>query len=486
MAIGSVIGKEIKEFISKVTSASKEAPKSKPNQFKYSPRHPRDLTGSKSWAPGKAGLSGTQANERINSDYDHLNRQMQTYQSGDPKGAKLPVVSDWAAFGKYASREAGEQIRNLEDLFKGVHGDLGSMANATRNMAAVEPVQQGLLMAGSSVGGLQVPETMVRMRDALVEGNTLIHKHVAPAYDAFLQGESEGGGGGLRRLEEAGYKPGSAKDPQGFVHSAFSAYREAHELGLQAQSENNSEKREELLKQRQQKMEAGNLSLGLQEQMEVLQKPSIFGDPKIQQALGSVSSTMTLTDANGTHALRRDGKNWTDFATRMGLTEVTPGTQGSFAVRDHDGKTIHYKVDPSQTGTISDYFSKNASGRNAERLNAARPRRLESQAETLTGEALQNRSWVKVPAAVMSDGYQFAGSRLEASGMQISKNALDSAGQGWAQGGWQGNAQLALGVLEASAAEPQILAGHALQKMAQVSNFCGDWAQEIVRDLGSY
>lgn len=488
MAIGTLIGNEVKKFMAKIAPPVQpgDKPPASPQAFRYTPRHPRDLTSSKSWAPGKAVPSGAQANERINSDYDHLNRQMQAYQSGHPKGPKLPVVSDWAAFGKYASREAGEQIRNLEDLIRGAQGNPGSLADVARNMATPENLQQGVLMATSQAGGVKTPATLLRLREAMVEGNTLIHKHVAPAYEAFLQGESEGGGGGLRRLQEAGYKPGSAKDPQGFVYSAFSAYREAHDLGLQAQSESDPEKRQALLKARQEKMESGNLKLGLQEQMEVLQKPSIFGDPELQQALGAVTSTMTLTDANGTHSLLRAGGNWTDFATRMGLVEVTPGAPGSFPVRDHQGKTTHYQVDPGKTGSISHYFSQNAAGPRAERLNAARPRRLQTQPETVTGEALQRRSWAKVPSALVSDGTGFASAQLQTHGQQSASQAIESAAQGWAQGGWQGHAQMAWGVLEASAAEPQIQAGYALQKIAQATSFLGDWADEVARDLGAY
>lgn len=371
-------------------------------------------------------MTGTQANDQINKDYHQINQDMQRYLAGDPQGERLPDVADWTTFGKYASREAGENIRNTEDVLQALTGDAKAATDLLRNGITDTNIKQGTLVGsdiarralgknagaflnagakqagGNPMGAVEGfraaqdssgeagklgADSLFKINQGLVKGNTEIHRNIAPAYDAFLSGESSGKGG-LEALKEAGYFKGSEKDRQGFVSGAFTDYQKAREIGLQAQKETDSAKKQELLAQRQQLMERGNLMIGMQEQMEILQRPGIFQDPDMQRVIGASAGTMNLTDANGRHDLLPNGGNWTDFQTRMGLNEVKPGTQGAIPVTHPDGTTRHYTPDPSQKGTIVEYFTQNASGEAARNLNQNAPRPIETVPTTGTGRSL--------------------------------------------------------------------------------------------------
>lgn len=381
--------------------------------FSHAPRNPQDLTAAQSWKPGQSGLSGSEANAQINADYSRLGKDMQRYQAGDPNGPKLPRLADWMQFGKYASREAGEQIRNLEDMAKAETGDPKAAADLARNGCNTRQIVQSLMMEGCSVrekinagtfgkallspigtlaqlgveGTSQLLDRLGKLQSALVKGNTEIHQNIAPAYDAFLTGESNGQGG-MKSLERAGYSAGSAKDPQGFLTSAFANYQKARQLGLEAQHTQDPAQREKLLAERRSLTEDANLKMGLQEQMEILQKKEIFGDPDVQKGLGSVSGLMSVSDANGVHNVGAADKNWTDFAGRMGFRSVNPEATGAIQVRDLDGQVNYYKIDPRQTGTISEYFTQNVAGPAAENLIDGEPRPLVQEPESKTGYAL--------------------------------------------------------------------------------------------------
>lgn len=466
--------------------SARSAPVQLPDPFfRYAGPNPQDHTQAQAWWPGKTLTSGTQANSTINADYHQLNTSMQTYLSGNPGGEKLPEVADWTSFGKYASREAGEQIRNLEDVMKAYEGSAKGAVDAARNMANLDQVTQALLLGGNSAArnGADLPEIsgdvvnkLGKMRNALVEGNTEIHKNIAPAYDAFLSGESSGRKG-LESLAAAGYTPGSVKDPQGFVTRGFESYQQARGLGLQAQGETDPTRKQTLLKQRQELTEKGNLYIGLQEQMEILQRPGIFGDKDMKQAMGAVAGTMSLTDANGKHALRPDGKNWTDFATRMGLKPCAADAPGAIAVQDKQGVTTHYLPDLTQKGTIVEYFTQNASGPAAANLNRNAPRPLVATPASGTGQGLDQlalridqgnvggslRAAQALPLRVAGDGMREGGGGLRAGGQALTGSGMSQVAGGIQQGGVRGYARATGGALQVGMG---VVAGEVGQKLS--------------------
>jgi len=359
-----------------------------PPAFRYAGLPIRDHRGAIAGSPG----AGVAANRQINEDYHNLNGAMQSFLGGDPNGPALPQVSDWMTFGKYASREAGEQIRQLENILRTLQGNPIAGAASLVGLFQGNSLAQAYLMASDEAGrnvnlaawgpgvfaggvALNMVATMATMRQAMVRGNTEIHNNIAPAYDAFLRAEAREPGSGMAGLRAAGYTPGGEKDRQGWVTQAFESYGRARELGLQAQRLPAGAERDRLLAQRQEATERANLLLGFQEQHNILQQPSIFGNPRMQNALNSISGTMTLTDANGTHNLLPGGGNWSDFETRMGLQRVPAGTAGAITLRQPDGTVIHYSVPrPPQRGTISEYFLNNSTGGGAQNLTGQRAR----------------------------------------------------------------------------------------------------------------
>jgi hypothetical protein len=376
---------------------------------------------AQTWKPGDAGPSGTDANKHINESYHHLNQEFQRWLHSGPDGRPLqgmPPISDWTSFGKYASREAGEQIRNIENVQKATRaGDAEAALEAARGMAGFQQLQQaGLLGAATAADNLRrqnplevaltpgvagaktglgaardMLATMDRMRHALVKGNTEIFANIAPAYEAFLKGESTGGKGGLQALQDAGYFPGSTRDPQGWITRGFENYAQAKGKLLEADKTNDPARRQQLVGEARQLMHTGNLYVGFQEQYSILQKmPGIFSDPVMQKALDALSGTMTLTDANGTRSIGQPGKSWADFEARMGIRRVPPGTPGAIPLQKEDGTTLYYAEDTSARGTISEYFRQGLSGPPAANLAGQRPRPLDLPPPvTRTGQGLQ-------------------------------------------------------------------------------------------------
>lgn len=491
--------------------------------FDYQPKNYQDLTDAQAYYPGspagKAHMTATDANNQINGDYHQINQDMQRYLAGDPNGPKLPDTADWTTFGKYASREAGEQIRNTEDVIQAMHGDAQAATDLMRNGITTTNVTQGALVGTDIVGralGNQAPEfakgaketvtgnpmgplrtgkavhdtsadvgqmgadSLFKINQGLVKGNTEIHQNIAPAYDAFLAGESSGKGG-LESLKEAGYYKGSEKDKQGFVSGAFGDYQKARDLGMQAQTETDPAKKQKLLDQRQELMERGNLMIGMQEQMEILQKPGIFEDKDMQRVIGASSGTMSLTDANGTHALLPEGGQWTDFQTRMGLKSVPEGTEGAIPVKDNQGKTTHYMPDTSKKGTIVDYFTQNSSGQKAANLNQSSPRPVYTTPTTETGQSLDGLgkainngdasqivgNGLALAPRVGSDLTEQASDSLRQSAVSDYLNGANRIIQGQRQGGISGAANQVAGSIE-------ILEGGLKDTAGQVSGAVSD------------
>lgn len=490
--------------------------------FKYDGVPWKDHSASIGWTPGSKRESPVQANEAITEGYKNLNEAMQRYLAGDPNGAKLPPLADWSTFGKYASREAGEQIRNMQDATTFLHnGDIEAARRLQKNMTNPESIEQALALAkdrfgdsvaganpvnaalnplnetgkvaGNAVGDLAftTPNTML---DALTRGNNGIYNNFAPAYDAFLKGEANGTGG-IKALEEAGYKPGSKEDPQGFIHGALSDYKQARELGLQAQQEKDPAKRDALLAQRQALVEKANLNLGNQEQIEVIQKPGVFGNPEVAKRIGSLGGTMNIHDANGTFPLLPNGGNWADFATRMGYKEVPPGTAGAMNIRHPDGKMHTYQVDPNAKGTISDYFTQNLSGPRADKLNRSNPAPLDSpstinsgyQADMLARDLNRGNYSAAVgkaaslPVIAGGDLAAFGGKELSQSGDAVANTGANRLVRGYASGSpmqmLRGTAELGAGTVVGTGGRVLKSAGENISFGGQVIGTLWDMAR---------
>ena len=355
------------------------------------------LDGAIVWVPGSEGLSGCQANAHINRTYHQLSGTLDRY-LGEPS---LP---NWMTFGQYASREAGTQIDSLEDAFTALHTVRNSrdpreiyqaideamdhlspemaqqVLKLTRSQADMPSLKEMVAIGLNPVAGVtrevvdllaETMDSVEHLHTALVRGNVGIYSNMAPAYDVFLAAETQGRDG-LEALRQSGYAPGGEKDPQGFLNEAFSRYQTARELGAKAKDASPAE-REALLAERQALIHEANLYVGIQEQMVILQAPGIYGDSRVATMVNS-QGELNLTDPTGQHRLVA---NWADFATRMGFEQVAEGMPGAIAIRDHAGKTAHYRVpEPPVEGTISAYFAAGLEPKAARALLAGSPRPL--------------------------------------------------------------------------------------------------------------
>ena len=141
--------------LSELNPAS-DTPATPDKHFSYESRNYKDLTEAQAYSPAtpasQAKMTGTDANDQINQDYHQINQDMQRYLAGDPNGPKLPDTTDWTSFGKYASREAGEQIRNTEDVIQAMHGDAEAATDLMRNGITKTNVTQGALVGTDIVG----------------------------------------------------------------------------------------------------------------------------------------------------------------------------------------------------------------------------------------------------------------------------------------------------------------------------------------------
>lgn len=420
-----------------------------------------DIIKSQKWTPGEEGLTGVQTNKIINKTYNNIDKLFNNYLN-----TKEPV-SNWMTFGKYASAESGVQIKTIEasleslktltttnasysDNKKAVKAFSGILSNPdsrtqgiimgikmAQNMTGnsffknvlmdnlkdmAKSDSNGIVTGAMSLGILAIPginkaidkasSEMKVLRDGLVEGNTLIYKNIVPAYEIFLNAESSGKDG-LKALKDNGYgKPLSPndkmifadeniKDPQGFLLEAFTCYKQAK----QEYNKNNKEKGDSL-------MHKGNLLIGCQEQMCILQRQTIFGG-KMSSMIDAMTGTMSITDgadkknpllgtkldSTGKQSVeeqfeiikkvidndKKPAKGWSDFELRMGLKEVSKSTQGAIAIRipsssSSSGEVKYYIQrdikDPLAQGTITKYFSESLNGSNAKRNTTNNPREI--------------------------------------------------------------------------------------------------------------
>ncbi len=301
-----------------------------------------DLSAAVTWKPGEPGLNGTEANQRITATYHALDQAMARY-LGEPS---LP---NWMTFGKYASRQAGEQIVRLEELLK--------VAKRLDTDAAIDTFQdflknpdllgeQGLALLKLSGDPIAFLRNGARIRDALVIGNTGVYVDIAPAYDRFLKAEAKGEDG-VAALRAAGWGK-APRDPQGLILPAFRLYQRA----TRAKATLTPDARRALIHR-------ANMLIVSHEQMVVVQGPKVFGDAEVARLLGSLTSQMSVTDVRGSQPLLPNGGNWADFATRMGYADAAADTPGAIRITDPAGVVHHYVPNPDakrRAGTISSYF----------------------------------------------------------------------------------------------------------------------------------
>ena len=136
-------------------------------------------------------------------------------------------------------------------------------------------------------------------------------------------------------------------------------------------------------------MKLGNLYIGIQEQLCIVQKPDIFGKPEIAKMVDLMKNLSSIKDANGTHGLlyspipkngrmnmsdaiiellnKTDvGKGWSDFPTSMGFLETTSKNKDAIKILMPDGKDKYFVVNKSSDRySISTYFNENVSGEKA-------------------------------------------------------------------------------------------------------------------------
>jgi hypothetical protein len=342
-----------------------------------------------------------------------------------------------------ANGDAAEQ-----GLKMGASTVVRNASNESALQTATLPAFTAGKVAGETAG--DTVRTMGKMRDILVEGNTVIHDSAGRAYDAFLKGESSGVGG-MESLKKAGYYPGSKDDPMGMYTEAFGQYKQARDLGLEAQKEKDPSKRDALVQQREDLMKNANIKLFIHEQKS-LEQPHMYGDKDMKAAVQSIGGSMVLEDPHGRYSLLPKGGDWTDFNSRMGFKEVKSGTPGAISVPNADGTTTNYQVDPNAVGTVSHYSNSRTAGSLAPALSSNQPAPLIQAPTTATGKgvdrigtAIDNGNYVQalgnaaqLPERLTADGLQMGGQGLSSSGVgsgvsaiqQYAANSVDTPGLG--------------------------------------------------------
>lgn len=492
---------------------------SKDKFFDYDQKEIKDYTEAQAWGPGSHLMSGVEANKEITAGYHHLNTQMQDYLAGDPNGTKLPQVSDWSTFAKYASGgEVQKETRLLENVERGFAGEAGGFARAAVEGSDPMTLEQGARLGtelgtdsvkkqgvnnvlnplGAASGALadtagEGVTTAGELRDALVKGNTEIWRDVAPGYDAFLKGESDGGKG-MEKLKEAGYYKGSEKDPHGLITQGFSDYKAARELGLKAQGmDPKSAEYKEALAERQRLMERGNLRLVAQEQL-MLESDQIYNNPRVKRAISTVSPSMGMKDANGGYRLLPNGGDWTKFEDRMGVKQVPKAGENTIDFPDKNGKMQHFAADPSQKGTISHYFKENSTGPAAESLIRNQPSAVDPKPKSHTGNAVIDAADAfdrgdagqfagqtsSIPARVASDVTQIASDKLDSSAQGFYGQGYNRIQQGRQTGGITGAAQQIYGGAEMLEGGLRETASDYAQGASNLASATGDVVENVV------
>lgn len=454
------------------------------DDFEYSGLPLKDHSGANFWSADQAQRgteSGTAANAQINRDYSALSQAADRYMNGT-QGA--PRVNNFFEFAEQASTAVGEQIRNIENVQLGANGSaVGAVKagqamlngqqldqarrvyDATMRDQADQVVQQNpndnSLLNGSRVlGGTagQMWGEMDTTRDALVNGNTAIHKHLGSAADTFFRGEADGGKG-LEALREAGIVPGSKDDPDGLITRAFTSMQKVHDLGQQWEQATTQEEKDRIQAERLEASKDSVFSFMMHEQGHILQNGAIFDDPTLKRNLGAITETMTFKDTNGEHGQLGAGQNYANFTDRLGLQSVSGDTPGAFPLTKN-GETRHYLPDPSQKGSIVDYFSSNMEGRRAENMLNAPARDLETPPETQSGRGVLQMAegvdrgdfstlaagGIRTVGGAAADGTQWVGNQADQGGTSLAIDGVRQSQRGGVYNTAVGNTKMVAGV----------------------------------------
>ncbi|MDX2282688.1 MAG: hypothetical protein NW241_00940 [Bacteroidia bacterium] len=343
-------------------------------------------------------------NQAINQSYHEFDTAMTQYLG-------QPLISNWMTFGQHASREAGTQIRNLDEGLAALRLALASLqsfatlAAGTPSLTGLAPgveamrilisllaqeglVKQSMLLAFAQAGITQADlnDIIQRYNDLLSPGSllppVLIYRlgrlavdlaalavrltAAIPGIIAAVIRIRDNMVSGNRQIYEniapayhrflsaanahaagAPFDLSFAGDPSGFVAAAFNLYIESKLLA----DEYAATPDRTLLDERRQKAHRANLLIGFQEQLVILQP--IFDT--MQAELRAMSGTMLLHDPNGAHPLIG---NWGNFYTRMGI-DASAAPADPRSIRPDTLPPMLRPGAPGYSGTIGEYFEQN-------------------------------------------------------------------------------------------------------------------------------
>ena len=332
--------------------------------FVYTPIPIYNMWSAKNWDPtAPSGTTGTQANNVVNQTYERLNNALLDYMGGPP------WVANWFTFGKWASREAGQGIKNLSAgaaamydlipstteavllvvplptgetaIYIGSHAkcfialaevisdDSGGMFLQVIHLLfttldkmpipsksdVLNPIWQAKFvyqLAKHRGAVIEIWQKMCVLLKVLVHGNQGIYRNMAWATHMFLLGESGNAGQGMQKLEEwcAVTTPSdphdlNPRDPQRFLRDSFAMYVECRKLWIQSLSEPDATRKKKLLDDRRLKAHAANVTIGCQEQMLILQSPDVFSNAVAQEIVAGQEGVMCLHDPGPPSPKRR-------------------------------------------------------------------------------------------------------------------------------------------------------------------------------------
>lgn len=498
------------------------------SNFPYQPQGFKDHYGANFWQAGQAPggpESGAQANRQINQDYSVLSKTADEYMRG---GTNAPTLNNFFEFAEQASTSVGEQIDNIENLQQAAQGSATGAVKAGRGMLGAQPLEQArrvhgatmqdqanqvvgqnpgdnLLTQGSKVAGGTVGQMWGELdttRDALVNGNTAIHRQLGSAADTFFTGESQGGKG-LESLKKQGIFPGSEKDPDGLITRAFGSMQKVRDLSQKWEQAGTQEEKDKIQAQRLAAAKDSTFSFMMHEQGHILQNGAIFEDQTMRRNLKAITPTMSFSDTNGKQGQLGEGQDYSNFKQRLGLQEVGKDTPGAYPLT-RDGQTRHYQPDPSQKGSIVDYFSSNMGADKARPMIDAGPRDLQAPPATQSGrglmqlaEGVDQRDFSTMTAGTIrgagglaADGTQWVGKQADEGGTSLALDGIRQARRGGFVNSTVGGAKVAGGVaLRETGRLAQAtgeLGGKAVDWTADAADSTINWTANTAKSAGNW
>ena len=464
------------------------------SNFSYKPADLKDHSAANFWKPGKSSESGAEANRQINQDYANLSKTADEYMRA---GTQAPTLNNFFEYAEQASAAVGDQIGNIENVQKAAGGSAEAAVQAGRSMLngqSLDQVQRvhgatmrdqadqvvrqnpnsndlvnGSRVAGGTMG--QMWGELETTRGALVHGNTQIHKELGSAANTFFAGEGKGGKG-LDALKDSGIYPGSSKDPDGHVTRAFSSMQKVRELSQKWEQAKTPEEKKAIEAQRSDAAKESAYSFMMQEQGHILQNGAIFEDQTMKRNLKAITPTMSFRDTNGVHGQLGAGQDYSNFKQRLGLNEVGANTPGAYPLT-RDGQTRYFQPDPSQKGSIVDYFSSNMGAATARPMIDAGPRTPDTVPSTQTGrgtlqfaQGLDRRDvstmaagGIRGAGGLVSDSTQWTGHQVDRAGTSLAIDGVRQAQRG--------------GIYNTTVGNVKAVGGVALHKSGEVAEAAG-------------